>query len=79
MDVKERLHAAIMAAAEQAVQDGVLNVGEWPTVVLEIPPQKEFGDYATNFAMQAARAAKANPRMIAQAIVERMQASWLEK
>ena len=79
MDIKERLHAAIMAAAEQAVQDGVLNVGEWPTVVLEIPPQKEFGDYATNFAMQAARAAKANPRMIAQAIVERMQASWLEK
>nr|WP_243638703.1 arginine--tRNA ligase [Lucifera butyrica] len=63
----------------QAVQDGIFRIEEWPSVILEVPPQKEFGDFATNFAMQAARAAKTNPRVIAQAIVERLKEPWLER
>ncbi|WP_312201889.1 arginine--tRNA ligase [Anaerospora hongkongensis] len=79
MDIKQLLQESILAAANQAIADGVISAAQLPAVVLEVPPQKEFGDYATNFAMQTARAAKANPRMIAQALVERLQASWLEK
>ena len=79
MDIKEQLQNAIKAAAEAAAAEGIFAAGDLPPVSLEEPPQKEFGDYATNFAMQAARAVKSNPRVIAQAIIDRMQAPWLEK
>lgn len=79
MEIKELLHQAISKAAQKAVADGVFFLDELPPIILEVPPQKEFGDFATNFAMQAARKAKTNPRSIAQALVERLQESWLEK
>ena len=65
MDMKELLQKAIYEAARQGIADGVFSADELPQIVLEVPPQKEFGDFATNFAMQAARAAKTNPRVIA--------------
>ena len=79
MDMKEQLSQAIVDAAKQAIADGVLPEAELPQIVLEVPPQKEFGDYATNFAMQAARAFKKSPRMIAEALTERMKYSWLDR
>lgn len=79
MDIKLLLQEAIVEAAQQAIAEGVFGAAALPAVVLEVPPQKEFGDYATNFAMQAARTAKANPRIIAQALVDRLKLPWLEK
>lgn len=79
MDIKELLHKAIYQAAEKAIADGVFAIQELPQVILEVPPKKEFGDFATNFSMQAARAAKTNPRVIAEAIVARMNETWLDK
>lgn len=79
MDMKKLLHEVVIKAAEMARQDGVLSFESLQPVQLEVPPQKEFGDYATNFAMQTAKAAKTNPRLVAQAIVDRIQAPWLEK
>ena len=79
MDMKEQLANAIIAAAKQAIADGVLPEAELPQVTLEVPPQKEFGDYATNFAMQAARAFRKSPRVIAEALAERMKYSWLDR
>ncbi|MBP2650785.1 MAG: Arginyl-tRNA synthetase [Firmicutes bacterium] len=68
MNVKDLIAAAIMAAARQAMVDGVFAETELPAVMLEVPPQKEFGDFATNFAMQLARVAKTKPRQLAEAI-----------
>lgn len=79
MDIKELLEKAIYEAARQAITDGVFSADELPQIVLEVPPKKEFGDFATNFAMQAAKAAKTNPRIIAQGIAERLQETWLDK
>lgn len=79
MDIKELLTGVIQQAAAKAAADGVLELQTVPAIVLEIPPQKEFGDYATNFAMQAAKAARMNPRAVAQAIVERIDALWIDK
>lgn len=79
MDIKELIKEAIRQAADQAVHDGAFTLSQVPEIILEVPPQKEFGDYATNFAMQAARSAKTNPRIIAGALVERLKASWLDK
>lgn len=79
MDIKDLLQTAIYQAAHKAIADGVFADHELPQVILEVPPKKEFGDFATNFAMQAARGAKTNPRVIAEAIVERMNETWMEK
>ena len=79
MDIKQILATAIKAAAQKAIDEGTVKGGELPEVLLEVPPQKEFGDFATNFAMQSARALKCNPRMIAQAVVDNMDCAYVEK
>ncbi|TWH46934.1 arginine--tRNA ligase [Sporomusa sp. KB1] len=79
MDIKQQLIAAIGQAANKAIADGVFVAERLPEITLEVPPQKEFGDYATNFAMQSAKAAKMNPRVIAQAIIDRLNEPWLDK
>ena len=79
MDIKDTLSKAIEEAAKAAIADGVFAAAELPAIILEVPPQKEFGDFATNFAMQSAKAFHMNPRKIAEALVERLQGDWLEK
>jgi arginyl-tRNA synthetase len=79
MDIKQLLTEAILDAVRRAIAEGAFAADQLPPVILEVPPQKDFGDFATNFAMQTARAAKTNPRLIAQAIVDRLNTPWLEK
>ena len=78
MDIKDTLTEAIEAAAKSAIADGVFPEGELPKVILEVPPQKEFGDFATNFAMQSARVFHKAPRQIAEELVKRIEGDWLD-
>ena len=78
MDIKDTLTEAIVAAAKSAIADGAFPEGELPKVVLEVPPQKEFGDFATNFAMQSARVFHKAPRQIAEELVKRIEGDWLD-
>ncbi len=78
MDIKDTLSAAIEQAAKDAIADGVFPDGELPKIVLEVPPQKEFGDFATNFAMQSARVFRKNPRQIAEELSQRINGDWLD-
>ncbi|MDY4474612.1 arginine--tRNA ligase [Mitsuokella sp.] len=78
MEIKEILTKAIKEAAQAAVEEGVFPAGELPQVVLEVPPQKEFGDFATNFAMQSARVFHKNPRQIAEELAKRISGDWLD-
>ena len=79
MDMKETVIQGIKAAWAAAVSAGDLPDGEYPDVLLEVPPQKEFGDFATNIAMQSARIAHKSPRMIADILLKHLDAPWLEK
>ncbi len=79
MEIKNILAEAIVAAAKKAMQNGAVKEGELPAVLLEVPPQKEFGDFATNFAMQSARTLRANPRMIAQAVIDNLDCAYVAK
>ncbi|MGL5206877.1 MAG: arginine--tRNA ligase [Acidaminococcaceae bacterium] len=79
MNIKEILAQSIKAAAQKAIEAGTVKDGELPAVVLEVPPQKEFGDFATNFAMQAARSLKCNPRVVAQAVVDNLACAYIDK
>jgi arginyl-tRNA synthetase len=64
--VKARLKEQIRESVAKAVE---LPIGEIPDVVIEVPKDRTHGDFATNIAMQLTRAAKRNPRQIAEAIV----------
>ena len=79
MDIKDILAAAIKDAAQKAIDNGALKPGVLPEVMLEVPPQKEFGDFATNFAMQSARSLHCAPRQIAQAVVDNLDCASVEK
>lgn len=79
MDIKDTLIQAINDAAVAAVKEQVFPEAELPKIILEVPPKKELGDFATNFAMQSARAFHMNPRKIAEELVKRLQGDWLEK
>ena len=72
MEIKQLLTKAIIEATQKAMAAGSLKEGSLPDIVLTVPPQKEFGDFATNFAMQAAKTLHAAPRQIAQAIKENL-------
>ncbi len=79
MDIKDTLLSAIEKAARSAIAEGVFPEAELPNIILEVPPKKEMGDFATNFAMQSARAFRMNPRKIAEELTGRIQGEWLER
>ena len=79
MDIKDLLAAAIKDAAQKAIDNGTLKPGTLPEVMLEVPPLKEFGDFATNFAMQSARSLHCAPRQIAQAVVDNLDCASVDK
>lgn len=78
MDIQEKMRgkisAAIVAAAEKAQQNGTLPKSDEPLNIderirLEVPKDKEHGDFACNIAMMLAKPLRSNPRAIAEAIV----------
>ena len=79
MDIKSVLSDAIIKTAKNAIAAGVVKDGTLPEVQLTVPPKKEFGDFASNFAMQSARALRCNPRVLARYIVENMDCPYVKK
>ena len=79
MDIKQQIEQALIRAVEAAVEEGILPEGAaLPPVLLEEPPEKELGDFATNFAMQSARVFRQSPQKIAAAIRDRLAGDWLD-
>ncbi|MBR6887281.1 MAG: arginine--tRNA ligase [Selenomonadaceae bacterium] len=80
MQIKDKIAAAVTAAVEAAMADGTLKAtSELPTVLLQIPPKKEFGDFATNFAMQSAKIFHTAPSKIAEEIKARIDNDLFER
>ncbi len=63
--MRERLTEYVAKAVEQVFDGRGLARELMPSVVLEQPKEKKFGDFATNIAMQLAGILKSNPREIA--------------
>ena len=80
LDIKQQIEQALIRAVEAAVAAGQLpEGGALPSILLEEPPEKELGDFATNFAMQSARVFRQPPQKIAAAIQEHLTGDWLER
>ena len=79
MDTKDLLINAIKDAIAKAIDEKALPEGTLPKIILEVPPKKELGDFASNIAMQSARVFHTAPRKIAEEIVNRLDVPCLEK
>lgn len=79
--VKNGIIQAINGAVLRAREEGKLNFETIPEFVLEVPREKEHGDFATNIAMLLSRQAKMAPRQIAEAIKGYMDTAdtWIAK
>ena len=82
MQIKDILEKAILDAAQSTIADGTFNIADTdklPEILLEVPPKKEFGDFATNFAMQSAKIFHNNPRKIAEELKNRIKLEQVDK
>jgi arginyl-tRNA synthetase len=68
------LSAAVVAALREVVDAGDLSVPVPETVTVERPKNRDHGDYATNVALQLAKAAGKPPRAIAELLAGRLTA-----
>ncbi|UGQ14275.1 arginine--tRNA ligase [Yinghuangia sp. ASG 101] len=68
----EELSQAVLSAVRASVEAGELNVDVPERVTVERPKNREHGDYATNAALQLAKAAKKPPRAVAEIIAGRL-------
>jgi arginyl-tRNA synthetase len=76
MDPKNELTERLKTALKNLLaEEGV--AGEPPEIVVEAPRNREHGDYATNVALQLARALNRNPMQIAEALLERFDGEGL--
>lgn len=77
MYIRERISEEIIKitrdALDQAVDSGVLAIESMPNLFLEIPREKEHGEYSTNIAMQLPKQTKKAPRFIAETLVANMK------
>ena len=67
------IRTAIIEAAGRAVADGEFPETALSDFIIEVPANKENGDYSSNAAMAWARDLKCAPRKIAQTIVDRLE------
>ena len=72
MQIREQLESIVNEAIAAAIADGALALEGAPAAALERPRDPENGDWASTVAMRSAKLAHANPRDIAQAIVDRL-------
>ncbi len=71
--VEAELVSYLVESVKKAIYDGDLDLEKVPEVSIEVPREKEHGDYATNLAMVLAGKAGMNPRKIAEIIVENFE------
>ena len=69
---KDQVAALTAAACAKAAADGVLPEAPDISGSIEIPRDPKNGDYASGFAMAAAKAMKQNPRAIGQALLDHL-------
>ena len=70
--VRELLVPMLQAAFEAARAKGVLTAPELPPVIIENPPNEDFGDYSTNLAMLLAKGERKAPLVIAERLREHL-------
>lgn len=71
--IQQFIRDKITGAVNQARENNLLTIDSIPDFVVEVPREKEHGDFAVNIAMLLARQARMAPRKIADILVDIMQ------
>ena len=74
MNIIEQVKQTLVEVIEASIKKAEL-ANDIPEIKIEIPKDVKNGDYSTNIAMVLTKIAKRNPREIAQAIVDHLDAS----
>lgn len=69
------LHSMVLEALEKAKSKDLIRFEQIPEFLIEVPREKEHGDFACNIALLLARQARQAPRAIAEVLVELMEKS----
>jgi len=80
-EIQGKIKAALVQALEKSKKENELTFETVPDFVVEVPREKEHGDFATNLAMLLAKQAKKAPREIA-GILEKYldtEGTWIKK
>lgn len=72
--IRDHLASLVSGAVHRLVQSGEAPQGDYPAPEIAEPKNPEHGDYATNFAMVAAKVAGMNPRALAELLVRELAA-----
>lgn len=80
-EMRAALEKALVEAVGKAVEAGELPPVQLPEFVVEVPREREHGDFATNLAMLLPKQARMAPRKIAEALAKNLPRStrWLER
>lgn len=75
------LARALSEALESARGNGAVKIEQVPDFVVEVPREKDNGDFATNLALLLAKPARMAPRKIADILVNNLSltGTWLER
>lgn len=80
-NIRAEIKEVIGRAIVKAIGAGLLPEVEIPEIVIEIPREKENGEFSTNVAMQLTKTAKKPPRQIAESIIKSvdLKETYIEK
>lgn len=68
--VKQGIREALKKSLDKARGSGEMKISDIPEIMLEIPRDKEYGDFSSNAALMLSREARKAPRQIAETIVK---------
>lgn len=68
--VRIQIKNSVRSAYSEAIEKGLLQKTDISEIAVEIPREREHGDFSVNIAMQIAGAIKRNPRQIADIIIK---------
>ncbi|WHE07370.1 arginine--tRNA ligase [Thermoanaerobacterium thermosaccharolyticum] len=79
--VKTEITKMVINSIEEAKKNGLLNIEDIPSIEIEEPKEKQFGDLSINTAMVMAKSAKMSPRKIAEIIKDglKLEGTMIEK
>lgn len=79
--VKTEITKMVINSIEEAKKNGLLNIEDIPSIEIEEPKEKQFGDLSINTAMVMAKSAKMPPRKIAEIIKDglKLEGTMIEK
>lgn len=80
-EIRSGLADALAGALMAARRSGAIKVDEAPDFAVEVPREKDHGDFATNLAMLLAKPARMAPRKAAEILVQNfsLTGTWVER